>query len=234
LIRAWVQTLDHEFEINASKDERAHAESGASSPAVGRCERGVAMSSRGIRIVPKTKDPMTPFVELSRQRKWHLRAAFARDPAARTAGEITYWVPDRNTIVNLRDDVITGVHYFTIDGPHEAEVAEEIRSVIESYTEPELLAWWDRGAASNDIDDKVDAVLFLGVGTPATPTDDYLNRIRAALADPDKDVRNAAIVASGYADWPVFKPDLERIADSDPDETARQRAAVVVAGWKTR
>lgn len=34
------------------------------------------------------------------------------------------------------------------------------------YSQHELLGWWDHAVVSNDIDDKVVAVLFLGTGAP--------------------------------------------------------------------
>ncbi len=191
----------------------------------------LTMSRRGIRIIPKTKDPMTPLVHHSMERGWSLEGAIPRDAARRESGELTYLVLENQTYVILREDALTGVHYFTIWGPAEAEIAREIRELVNSYTERELIEWWDRAAASDDVDDKVDAVLFLGAGAPSVPDDAINDRLRAALQDPDKDVRNAAVVGAAYADWDVLKPDLEAVAAGDPDGTIRARANVVLANW---
>ena len=87
---------------------------------------------------------------------------------------------------------------------------------------------------SNDVDDRVDAVLFLAVGSPGTPDEEYTSRIRSALADEDKDVRNAAVVAAGYTDWSIFRSDIERGASSDSDPKARERAGLLLSLWDTR
>src|SRR5262245_37313296 len=156
------------------------------------------MSRRGIRLIPKTKEPIAPFLDFTKQRgRWQLEGATFRDPEKRESGEITYLELASDTYIVLRDDLLVGLHYFTIWGPAERELADQLRAKIESYSEDELLAWWDRAAASGDVDDKVDAVLFIGVGAPSTPAEPYITRLRAGLADPDVDVRNAAIVGVG-------------------------------------
>jgi hypothetical protein len=157
--------------------------------------------------------------------------AFAKETSTRESGEITCLIPDNETYVILRGDIPTGIHHLTVWGPAEREVAQELSATFDAYTLGELLRWWDRAVSAHDVDDKVDAVLFLGVGAPSTHDDEIAERLRIALCDPDKDVRNAAIVAVEYADWSVFAPELEAIAARDPDEIARARARAVLDYW---
>jgi hypothetical protein len=189
------------------------------------------MSTRGVRVIPKLKDPITRFAQIGLERKWNLKKAVARDPATRTPGEVASLVPESETWVILRDDLYAGIHFFHVRGPDEERIAADLREEFDAWTAPELFAWWDRGVAKEDVDDRVDAVLFLGVNTPYQPEEEYVKRIRAGLADPEKDVRNAAVAATAYADWRVFRPDLERLADTDPDDQARRSARYILDGW---
>ena len=106
------------------------------------------MSKRGIRIIPKAKDPITPFVTSVSPKKWHLKAAIAKNRETGESGEVTYYDPNRETFAILRDDSLTGVHYYTIWGPAEREVADEIRALGPTYSEDELFTWWDRAVGA--------------------------------------------------------------------------------------
>jgi hypothetical protein len=189
------------------------------------------MSKRGVRFIPRIKEPIEWLVKISMERGWHLKQAVARDPATGTNGEIIYLVPDTETFVILRDDLLPGIKFCSVVGPNQDRIAAEIRGEVEPWTDQELFAWWDRGVEKDDVDDRVDAVLFLGINTSEQPDDNYVSRICTGLHDPDKDVRNAAVAAAAYADWRVFKADLARIADTDPDGKARERARYVLDGW---
>jgi hypothetical protein len=189
------------------------------------------MSKRGVRIIPRVEDPITQLTRLALDRGWHLKKAVARDPATGENGEMVFLVPDSETWVFLRDDLFAGIHYFSIVGPDQEKIADEIKRDFNPWTASELFAWWDQGVASDDVDARVDAVLFLGVHAPEEPHEEYVLRIQAALGDKDKDVRNAAVAAAAYADWRIFRKQLEQIAAHDPDEKARERARYVVEGW---
>jgi len=189
------------------------------------------MSTSGVRVIPKLKDPITPFLKMGIERKWNLKKAVGREPASRTPGEVICVVPESNTRVTLRDDLYAGIHFFHVVGPDQERIAAELRKEFDPWTAPELFAWWDRGVEKDDVDDRVDAVLFLGVNTPHRPDEEYVKRIRAGLMDPDKDVRNAAVAATAYSDWRVFKPELERVADTDADDQARKAARYILDGW---
>jgi len=189
------------------------------------------MSKRGVRFIPRVKEPIEWLVKMAVERGWHLKQALARDPATRKSGETIFLVPDTETFVILRDDIFAGIKFCAVVGPNQDRIAAEIRGEVNPWTDQELFAWWDRGVEKDEVDDRVDAALFLGVNTAEKPVDDYVSRIRAALHDLDKDVRNAAVAAAAFADWRVFKTDLARIADTDPDGTARERARHVLDGW---
>lgn len=189
------------------------------------------MAKDGVRIIPRAVDPITQLIDLSIDRGWHLKRAIGRDAEAGVSGELVYYVPGSENFVVLRDDILAGIKFISILGPHPESLVDGVRAEFSAWSDEELFAWWDRAAQSADVDDKVDAVLFLGVNTPRAPHDAYVRRLRAGLGDPDKDVRNAAVVAAAFADWRLLTDDLARIARSDPDDKARERAQRVLDGW---
>jgi len=189
------------------------------------------MSKQGIRIIPKIEKPLAPLARMASERAWDLEKAVPRSPAEQRDGEYIYHLAKSEVRIILRDDLLPGIKFYVVLGREKEGVAKFLRREVEHWTEPELFSWWDRAVESGDVDDKVDAVLHLGINTPEEPNDEYVERIKAGLADPDKDVRNAAVVGVAYADWRVFREDLERIIASDPDEKARERATFVLNGW---
>src|SRR5262249_12614974 len=126
--------------------------------------------------------------------------------------------------------IILGPDLLTV-GPGQERFAEGIRKEFNAWKGSELLALWDRVVASNDVDERVDAILFLAVSSPEIPDAEYASRIRSALVDEDKDVRNAAVVAAAYTDWRIFQSDIERVASSDSDPKARERAEWLLNAW---
>ncbi len=189
-------------------------------------------SKRDIRVIPKAKGPMPVFMEHARKRRWLLEKAIAHPPKSKESGEVVYRDPASQTIITLRDDALAGFRFFIVSGSQQTEIADELRALVPSYADSELLEWWDNAVDSNDIDDKVDAVLYLGTGAPPEPRTDVSDRLLAALDDEDDDVRNAAIVGAGFTDWAdVFRAQLNAMAKKDANATARSRARVVLDRW---
>jgi hypothetical protein len=189
------------------------------------------MTRSGIRIIPQVEDPITQLTQLAVDQGWHLKSAVARDVACGSDGEMTFFVPDGETYIYLCDDLFVGFQYFIIVGLAQERVADVIRNEFNAREISELFARWDRGVASGTADDRVDAVLFLGVDSPETPREEYTSRIRSALVDEHKDVRNAAVAAVGYTDWSIFRPDVQRVAATDVDPKARERARFLLKAW---
>jgi hypothetical protein len=189
------------------------------------------MSKQGIRIIPKVEEPLEPITHMALERRWNLKKAVGQNSAEQRDGEYIYHLPTSDVFVILREDLLPGIKFYAVLGKEKEGVAKFLREEIDHWREPELFSWWDRAAESGDVDGKTDAVLHLGINAPEEPSADYVDRIKAGLSDPDKDVRNAAIVSVAYADWRVFRGDLQRIIASDSDEKARERATHILNGW---
>lgn len=65
-------------------------------------------TKREIRIIPKSKDPLTPLIAFSMKQRWALEKAVARVPNADESGEVVYLDLPSNTHITFRDDALAG------------------------------------------------------------------------------------------------------------------------------
>jgi hypothetical protein len=75
------------------------------------------------------------------------------------------------------------------------------------------------------------SVIRAGLGAPDQYDEEFFSRIRDAFSSPEKWVREAAVWATAYSPWPQYRPLLEAIARSDPEEKLRADAAAILAGF---
>lgn len=116
--------------------------------------------------------------------------------------------------------------YIQVSGPRLDYYSRIIAQNLPVYSEDELFATWD---VARSPDEKIEAILRLGIAADSQPRDSYLHRIRQGLEDPAPEVRSAALVAFSYHPRDQLKAVVERICDEDPDDDARQRARVILA-----
>ena len=193
------------------------------------------MIEKGVRIIPRVVDAITDLVNYATTQEWQLRNATGRDDQTATPGEIAYLVPVSENWVILRDDAWIGFKFISVLGPRSDHLVHGIRRRMDAWTEDELLTRWDRAnqtaVADEAIDEAIDAILHLGVGSPAASDARYVERLNAGLSHCDARIRNAAIGAVAYADWRSLQSALDRIQKQDPDAKARERATFVLKGW---
>lgn len=71
------------------------------------------------------------------------------------------------------------------------------------------------------------SVYLLGIAGSAAYDERVFTRISAVLESGDEKARGVVLHAIEYADYPEFVPILTRIAQQDPDEGIRARAAAM-------
>jgi hypothetical protein len=186
----------------------------------------------GLRRVPRVEDPSFEFRQVAIDLGWLLKEVRDPEPEAGKWLEYVFLDEASGTGVYCIAHQIVGFWYVTAHGPREVEVAALLSERLNCWTDPEMFTLWDQGVANDDVDDRVDAVLLLGVSAPMQPELGYQERLLAALGDDDSDVRNAAVQATTCRGWPVFRPVLERLRDEDVDEVVRQRASIILENWR--
>jgi hypothetical protein len=185
------------------------------------------MSER-IRLIIKPPGAYKEFMALRSRLDWQLGSTTEKGPNHPLRFQQVFVPSDRSATVHYVEDDLAGVPYVQITGPAREATATEIANSIPVYSREELFEAWDR---AGDVDDKVDAILALGVAAPTDPSEEFSRRLREALADEDPDIHSAALVAASYNCWDELRPLVEKIRDAEPLTDAGKRAQIMLDGW---
>ncbi len=99
--------------------------------------------------------------------------------------------------------------------------ARLVQGLLVPWTLPELLTEIERAA---DTPSRCQALRRAGMGAPRPVDETFRTALTNAAADPDPEVRTAAILAMTYTEWPPFAPFLRSLADDDPKRQVRRFA----------
>lgn len=105
------------------------------------------------------------------------------------------------------------------------EITTALRDFFSPLTHDELLGDID---ASKNVDERARAVMRAGLGAPREFDNRFYVQIANAMESSDTDIREAGAWAASFLFWPEFQPFLERIESSDPDESLRDAAKVIL------
>ncbi|MGW1958527.1 HEAT repeat domain-containing protein [Streptomyces sp. NPDC001920] len=129
------------------------------------------------------------------------------------------------------EDPISRNDYAMAWGVKESAVVALARMAAERlavWSPAELFAALDEAA---DPQARAAAVLRIGLGAPDAFDKSFFDRIITAMADPDTNVREAAIHATLHSPYPQYRDMLRRIAVSDPDPDRRENASIVLESF---
>jgi hypothetical protein len=136
---------------------------------------------------------------------------------------------DRTVHVQYIEDGLARLSYLQIAGPRSGPYLKLFKDKFSFFSEDEMFSSWD-GATS--VDNKIDAIVRLGVASYDQPPEPYMSRIGQALDDGDPAVRDAGLVAFSYNPWAPMRPQIERLRDHDPDAGVQQRARLLLDAWQ--
>ena len=183
---------------------------------------------RLVRHIIKPPGAYRQFRDLAQKNGLQLIDKIQKEPRNPLALQEIFTNIDDTVGIHYVEDGMAELPYIQISGPRLDDYSRIITQNLPVYSEDELFAAWD---AANSLDEKIDAILRLGITADAPPADRYLHRIRQGLEDPAPEVRSATLVAFSYHPRDELKAVVERIRDEDPDDDARQRAQVILDTW---
>ncbi|MDL4777173.1 MULTISPECIES: HEAT repeat domain-containing protein [Thermomonosporaceae] len=156
----------------------------------------------------------------ARSRQWPMGDVVERDRAAGTDGRVT-WQAGAGVALAYVEDAMFGIGCYTwsADPGDLGGIADK---TLEPWTVPDLCRALD-GVA--DAKARGQGVLRLGLASAPGHDEHVFARISAALADADPRVRFAALWAVAFAGYARFGPAVRQLAERDPEEFIRQRAA---------
>lgn len=180
-----------------------------------------------VRLVPAASLGLDVVQQAAGRRSWTLRTAYLADddyPFAQV------WQAPDGTVVNWIVDDRIGVSYFEARGEDAGVTVDAIRAEFTILDRDQLFARWD-GAA--DYSDRANAIRLIGAGAPEAFDRAWYGYFRRAFADEVAIVRFWAVLVSPIPSWPELRAHVDRLAREDPDETVRQRAALVSRAWQS-
>jgi hypothetical protein len=186
--------------------------------------------SQRIRYIIKPPGAYTAFREFAQQHGLRIIDKVERESRNPIALQEVFGNAERTVGVHYIEDGLAEMPYIQVAGPQAEYFAHLIEANLPVYSSDEVLAAWD---SASSVDDKIDAILRVGLAANATPSPPYLERIRAGLLDAAPEVRSAALTAYSYHPWNELRDVVEQIWRQDVDEDARARARVIVDALDT-
>src|SRR5262245_12367787 len=141
--------------------------------------------------------------------------------------EKIWLTPDEQTAIHYIEDFLLGINYLLIQGAEADQVAQQARATIETYSNADIRQMAQQAKGR---DDNIRAVYYAAIAAPLQYDESFFKIFQQAFAHENPDVRSAGVVASGYVEWPEFREPLEKLQQSDPDETVREDARVMLEG----
>lgn len=167
----------------------------------------------------------TGLQDIKERQQWQWRYSIAPDPVAAT--EYVWQVEPEHTF-HVFTCTNHPVCYCMVVGPRAATVLEKLSGDLKPISTSELLRAYDHFTAP---DERQGLTFALGICADGPIDEAIASRIRTSFADTSAQVRLAAIDAAFVTGWDAFKPDIERLSASDPDNVVRGTAANALREW---
>jgi len=136
---------------------------------------------------------------------------------------------DETVHVHYIEDGLARLSYLQISGPKSEPYVKLFKEKLSLFAEDEMFSSWD-GASSTD--EKIEAIVRLGVASFDQPPEPYMSRIAQALDDADPAVRDAGLVAFSHSPWAPMRARIEQLRDRDPDPGVQKRAGLLLEAWE--
>ncbi|MGW2866783.1 hypothetical protein [Kitasatospora sp. NPDC001225] len=159
---------------------------------------------------------------------WDQVAYRPADAERGTPLQATWEILPGLTVTYIEEDTIRSSFAMVTSrlGPETAGMAVAVFEVHpEVVTVDELIAELD---SARGTDDEAVAVARAGLGAPLEPDERLVQRISSSLRSADDVVREGALWAVSYSEWPIFRKAVRQLAESDPNTFIKEFAAGVL------
>jgi hypothetical protein len=144
-----------------------------------------------------------------------------------TPYEIQLVSPERpGSQIRFIDNKQIGVRYVKIDGPQAAAVRAELEPALPHY---DAATAYERATTEPGLDESITALFHLALARGPIPEPQVLRLIGQLLLDPNDALRQAAVVACAYFEWPDVLPMLEDLITREPNGRTRDDARLVIS-----
>jgi|SRR5215510_9822970 len=185
-----------------------------------------------LRLIFKTSDPYKTFTRFAAQHGLELVDEVRKGDSSPLAYQRILANIDNTVNVQYIEDGRAQLRYLQLAGPKADRYAKVFKDKFSFFSEEELFSSWD--TATSSVDDRIDAIVRIGIASYDQPPESYMSRIRQALGDSEPAVRDAGVVAFSYNPWQPMKSHIEELRDHDPDPDVQARARLLLDAWQQR
>jgi hypothetical protein len=167
----------------------------------------------------------------ARRNDWPVAGTTEEDPEAGTVHEII-WLVEPALALHYAQDALTSTAYVLASSwsPELAEgLSRRLERELDVISLDELLRTAEEARDAHALSL---AINKLSLGAPREYDADVFRLIAKGLSHADRDVRLASIWAVGFMPWPEYRPILRKLAEGDPDSTARETAADLLEAYR--
>ena len=182
------------------------------------------------RCVLRSSCPEERVAEWAEQCGWDLVAG--HDPEDDMSDYERIWLTDTRLTFHYVDDPVAGIRFVFLAGSDPATAAQyerELREALEPWSESDLI---NEVASAPTGPACARAVLRAASGAPREPDARFEKLIRAALRDPDPQMRKVGILAVTYVGWRVFQTELVDLLENDSDAEVRDMCAAALRAFE--
>ncbi|MFJ5674394.1 HEAT repeat domain-containing protein [Streptomyces sp. NPDC093097] len=155
-----------------------------------------------------------------------------RSQADGTDGQMV-WQSPSGLSLHYVVDAVSGIGYITLAGPDEESVTPFATRAHEELTPWTVEELGQRFDGESDPIERGKLTLRIGLAAPPLLHQGCFTRIQSSLGDTDPRIRLAALWAITYTGYQEFVPAVRELAQSDPEEWIRSRAASVVTAFSS-
>ncbi|WP_329236832.1 HEAT repeat domain-containing protein [Actinoallomurus sp. NBC_01490] len=138
------------------------------------------------------------------------------------------WItPDEKTDIRYIEDPLTGLPFVTIRGEGVETAERLLRESCDLWEFEEALQALE---TPGDRDATLTAIYATAYTAPPDPVADVVNAFNSLLCDSDPAIRQAIVVATGYAPWPQLVDIVRHLAETDPVDHVRNNARILLEG----
>lgn len=181
---------------------------------------------RRLVLPPQTTEKMiADFAGLLKAQKVHDQRTC---PVGGISREVV-WCPSPEYFIHYSTTTTFGLAFVWVSGASD-EVVEKFTTFLNEYFEipgdEALITAIDKAQTTEE---SGAALIMAGLGAPSSADARFLDRITAAVKNPDAQIRQAGLWGALHTRWPECAPLIQHIADADPSEELRRAAQEATA-----
>ncbi|MEV6630209.1 HEAT repeat domain-containing protein [Actinoplanes sp. NPDC051470] len=170
-----------------------------------------------LNVVPRDSVSFERFDELATGYGWQLDQDSVAAARIADASPEWSWTVDGGTVTLVQDSALKRP-FLIVDADDPQPIADRITRDVPCFTLPEIV---ETVTSASTPEERISALRLLGAAAPAQIDQTIVDAIQDNAARSEPRVRLAAVSASSRLRWPVLRPVVAQVSESDESEALR-------------